>query len=79
MLIEVTKTENAVVITVPIDELNKFGLSIGDEIEVFQNKDNEIILRAKRQNERTKKILDATREIIENRRSALIELGKGHE
>ena len=71
-------SENSANIIVPIDELEKLGFEVGDEVEFSKNANNEIVLRPK-QNERTKKILEATREIIENRRSALIELGKGHE
>ncbi len=73
----ITASENSATIIVPIDELEKLGLEVGDEVEFSKNENNEIVLRPK-QNERTKKILEATREIIENRRSALIELGKGH-
>lgn len=74
----ITASENSANIIVPIDELEKLGFEIGDEVEFSKNENDEIIMRPK-QNERTKKILEATREIIENRRSALIELGKGHE
>ncbi len=74
----ITASENSANIIVPIDELEKLGFEVGDEVEFSKNENDEIVLRPK-QNERTKRILDATREIIENRRSALIELGKGHE
>lgn len=74
----ITASENSANIIVPIDELEKLGFEVGDEVEFSKNENNEIVLRPK-QNERTKKILEATREIIKNRRSALIELGKGHE
>jgi antitoxin component of MazEF toxin-antitoxin module len=77
-LIEIIANENSAVITVPMNELEKFGLNVGDEIEVLQNENNEIVLRPK-QNDRKKRILEATREIIEERRPALVELGKGHE
>lgn len=58
--------------------MEKFGFKDGDEVELAVNENDEIVLRSK-QNERRKKILEATREIIEERKSALIELGKGHE
>lgn len=74
----ITASENSANIIVPIDELEKLGFEVGDEVEFSKNENNEIVLRPKH-NERTKKILEATRTIIENRRSALIELGKGHE
>ena len=69
--------ENSAVINVPFDELKKFGFAVGDEVE-FLKQNDEIIVRPKR-NERTEKVLAKTREIIERRKSALIELGKGHE
>ncbi len=72
-----TTAENTITITFPAETLQNLGISGGDEIEVTET-ENSLILRAK-QSERTKKILDATREIIESRKSALLELGKGHE
>ena len=45
-------------------------------IVIGENENNEIVLCAK-QIDGTRKILNATREIIEDRKSALIELGKG--
>ena len=72
-----TTAENTITITFPAETLNNFGISGGDEIEITET-ENALILRPA-QNERTKKILKATREIIERRRPALIELGKGHE
>lgn len=69
--------ENSAIINVSLDQLKKLGLEIGDEVEL--SKDNGEIYLRRAQNERTKKILSATREIIERRRPALIELGKGHE
>lgn len=78
MLTVVANTENSQTIAIPPDEMEKLGISSGDEIEFFRNETGEIILRAK-QNGRTQNILDKTREIIERRKSALIELGKGHE
>lgn len=77
MTIVVEANENSAIISVPFDELETLGIEIGDEIELSK-RDNEIILRPK-QSERTKQILAKTREIIERRRLALIELGKGHE
>ncbi len=74
----ITASENSANIIIPIDELEKLGFEVGDEVEFSKNENDEIVLRPK-QNERTKKILEATHEIIENRRSALIELGTGHE
>ena len=78
MLTIVANTENPNTIAIPLEEMEKLGIKNGDEVEVSKNESNEIILRTK-QSERTKKILAATREIIERRKSALIELGKGHE
>ncbi len=69
--------KNTITVTFPAETLQNLGISGGDEIEVTET-ENALILRAK-QSERTKKILDTTREIIENRKSALLELGKGHE
>lgn len=77
MLTVVANTENSNTIALPSEELEKLGISVGDEVELLKN-DDEIVLRPKR-NERTQKILEKTREIIERRKSALIELGKGHE
>lgn len=77
MLTVVTNRENSRTISIPADEMEKLGISDGDEIE-FLKENDEIVLRSK-QSERRKKILHATREIIEDRKSALIELGKGHE
>lgn len=78
MLTVVANDQNRGIISFPPDELEKLGLKDGDEVEVSKNENNEIILRSK-QSARRKKILEATREIIEERKSALIELGKGHE
>lgn len=77
MLTVVTNKENSRVISIPADEMKKFGFKDGDEVEILKEND-EIVLRSK-QGERRKKILQATREIIGERKSALLELGKGHE
>jgi len=71
--------ENSAVIHLPFGELNALGMSVGDEIELLKNDDEEIIVRSVKKNERTQKVLDKTQEIIERRKSALLELGKGHE
>ena len=78
MLTVVANNENSKTISIPAEELEKLGINDGDEVEFSKNENDEIVLRSKK-SERTRKILEATREIIENRRSALIELGKGHE
>ena len=78
MLTVVANTENSKTIAIPPDEMEKLGINSGDEIEFSKNETGEIVLRPK-QNERSRKILDKTREIIERRKSALLELGKGHE
>ena len=78
MLTVIANIENSKTIAIPADDMERLGIKSGDEVEISKNESNEIILRPK-QNERTKKILDVTREIIERRKSALIELGKGHE
>lgn len=78
MLTITANASNSNTISIPQDELEKLGFSEGDEFELSKNESDEIVLRPK-QNERKKRVLEATREIIENRKSALIELGKGHE
>ncbi len=78
MLTVITNTENSGTIAIPADDMERLGINDGDEVEISKNESDEIVLRPK-QSERTKKILNATREIIERRKSALIELGKGHE
>ena len=78
MLTVVTSNESSRIISIPADEMERLGINDGDEVEFTKNENDEIILRSKK-SERTDKILKATREIIENRKSALIELGKGHE
>ena len=70
--------ENSNTVMLPTEEMERLGIVEGDEIELSINEDNEIVLRPQK-NERTKEILNKTREIIERRRSALLELGKGHE
>ena len=77
MLTVIKNEENARTISIPADEMEKLGINDGDEVE-FLKENGEIVLRPA-QNDRKKRILEATREIIEERRSALIELGKGHE
>ena len=77
MLTLVANNENSRTISIPADEIEKLGFKDGDEVEILKE-DEKIILRSK-QSERREKILAATREIIEERKSALIELGKGHE
>lgn len=78
MLTVCADATNSQKISIPQNELNKLGIKDGDEIEFYKNESDEIILRPK-PSDRRKNILDATREIIETRKSALIELGKGHE
>ncbi len=78
MLTVIANNENSRTISIPSKELEKLGINDGDEVEFSKEKNGEIVLRPA-QNERTKKILNATHEIIERRKSALIELGKGHE
>lgn len=78
MLTVTANNQSQGTISFPADKLEKLGLKDGEEVEVSKNENNEIVLRSK-QSERTRKILEATREIIEDRKSALIELGKGQE
>lgn len=77
MLTLIANNENSRTISIPADEIEKLGFKDGDEVEILKE-DEKIILRSK-QSERREKILAATREIIEERKSALIELGKGRE
>lgn len=78
MLTVVANSENSGTISLPPDEIEKLGISEGDELEVLKKETGEIVLRPA-QSERKRRILEATREIIEERKSALLELGKGHE
>lgn len=78
MLTVIANTENSKTISMPADDMERLGIKNGDEVEISKNESDEIVLRPK-QSERTKKILNVTREIIERRKSALIELGKGYE
>ena len=79
MLTVIAGSENSKTIILPAEEMEKLGIAEGDEVELLEN-NGEIVLRPTgKKNERTQKILNKTREIIERRRSALIELGKGHE
>ena len=71
--------ENSAVIVLPFSELDELGMSVGDEIELLKNDNEEVIVRSVKKNERTQKVLKKTQEIIERRKSALLELGKGHE
>jgi len=71
--------ENSAVIVLPFSELNELGMSVGDEIELLKNADEEVIVRSVKKNGRTQQVLAKTQEIIERRKSALLELGKGHE
>jgi antitoxin component of MazEF toxin-antitoxin module len=77
-MLTVVKNENSNTISIPAKEMEKLGISDGVEVEISKNESGEIILRQK-ENDRKNRILQATREIIEERKSALIELGKGHE
>ena len=63
---------------IPADELKKLGFNDGDEVEFSKNEANEVALKSK-EDSRKQKITEKTRDIIERRRSALVELGKGHE
>lgn len=78
MLTVVSSKENSRIVSIPVEEMERLGINDGDEIEFSKNENEEIVLRSKR-SERRMRILEATREIIEERQSALIELGKGHE
>ncbi|MDQ3064389.1 MAG: hypothetical protein M3R14_16230 [Acidobacteriota bacterium] len=71
--------ENSAVIILPFSDLNQLGMSVGDEIELSKNDNEEVIVRSVKKNGRTQKVLEKTREIIDRRKSALLELGKGHE
>jgi len=71
--------ENSAVIVLPFSDLSQLGMSVGDEIELLKNDNEEVIVRSVKKNERTQKVLEKTREIINRRKSALLELGKGHE
>ncbi len=71
--------ENSAVIVLPFSELDELGMSVGDEIELLKNDNEEVIVRSVKKNERTQKVLKKTQEIIDRRKSALLELGKGHE
>jgi antitoxin component of MazEF toxin-antitoxin module len=75
MSVVTAHNETSAAIIVPLDELEKAEIAIGDNVELTIN-EGEIILRRKK-NERTQRVLEKTREIIERRRSALVELGKG--
>jgi antitoxin component of MazEF toxin-antitoxin module len=77
-MLTVVKNENSNTISIPAEEMEKLGISDGVEVELSKNESGEIILRQK-DKDRKNRILQATREIIEERKSALIELGKGHE
>ncbi|MGI8468212.1 MAG: AbrB/MazE/SpoVT family DNA-binding domain-containing protein [Pyrinomonadaceae bacterium] len=78
MLTVIADNDNSQTISIPQDELEKLGINDGDEIEFTKNEHDEIVLRPK-SGERAEKVLAKTREIIERRKPALIELGKGHE
>ena len=78
MLTITADAENSNRIVIPADELKKLGFNDGDEVEFSKNEANEIVLKSK-EDSRKQKITEKTRDIIERRRSALVELGKGHE
>lgn len=78
MLTIVKSSGDPKTIAIPESELVKLGLKDGDEMEILRNEHDEIVLRPA-QGDRAKRVLNATREIISERKSALIELGKGHE
>jgi len=71
--------ENSAVIVLPFSDLSQLEMAVGDEIELLKNDNQEIIVRSVKKNERTQKVLEKTQEIIDRRKSALLELGKGHE
>lgn len=78
MLTVVANNANSKTISIPADELEKLGINDGDEVEFSKTEAGEIVLRQK-ETDRKSRVLKATREIIEERKSALVELGKGHE
>jgi antitoxin component of MazEF toxin-antitoxin module len=71
--------EDSAVIVLPFSDLSQLGMSVGDEIELSKNDNEEVIVRSVKKSERTQKVLGKTQEIIDRRKSALLELGKGHE
>lgn len=71
--------ENSAVIVLPFSDLSQLGMSVGDEIELSKNDNEEVIVRSVKKSERTQKVLKKTQEIIDRRKSALLELGKGYE
>ncbi|MDQ3749059.1 MAG: hypothetical protein M3367_08620 [Acidobacteriota bacterium] len=71
--------ENSAVIVLPFSDLSQLGMSVGDEIELSKNDNEEVIVRSVKKSERTQKVLEKTQEIIDRRKSALLELGKGYE
>ena len=46
--------ENSAVIILPFSDLNQLGMSVGDEIELLKNDNEEIIVRSVKKNERKK-------------------------
>jgi len=42
--------ENSAVILLPFSELNELGMSVGDEIELLKNDNEEVIVRSVKKN-----------------------------
>lgn len=75
MSIVVSENEKSAIISVPLEELEKLGLSVGDEVEVYKNENDEIVLRPK-QIDKSPKIEDATEKVFDRWDKVFVELAK---
>lgn len=68
--------ENSTFIKISPEQLKKLGLEIGDEVEITAN-DDALIVRSAENEERKRKIADATEEVFSRWNNVFVELAKG--
>lgn len=76
MITIIEASENSAIINVPIEQLKKMGLEIGDEVELSKE-NGEIFLRSKTEAERKRKFEAAKDKVFEEWHDVFVELAKG--
>lgn len=77
MLTVVSSKENSRIVSMPIEEMEKLGISDGDEIEFSKNENDEIIIRPTAGAERKRKFEAAKNKIFDEWHDVFVELAKG--
>lgn len=76
MLTVIANNENSRTISIPADELEKLGISDGEEVEIFKE-DGKVILRSAAEAERKRIFETAKDKIFEEWNDVFVALAKG--